>query len=271
MARPIAKRQPATPVQEVTTAMCMKTVTKKLSLMALVIAAWVAFAAPAAAEQSLDTELEQYWATERELAVIEDRLFERDGMFGVGLFAGLLTSEPFFHYYPLGGRLSYHFSNHLGVELGGSYMISSYTELTEFMEGELQDAFDSSQHTQDRFLWRANAMAMFSPFYGKIAALQQKLMHFDLNFGAGLGVVGVERPQWNLDRPQPEGLGAEDKIAPEFILGVGAHFYINQDFVLRLDGRGYLYQGAELPSNTDSTFGRLSFPVEFNLGVNYLF
>lgn len=253
----------------------MKTVIKKISFAALLVAAWTVWAAPAAAEQSLDSELEQYWATERDLPVIQDRLYERDGRLGAGLFVGLMSSEPFFHYYPVGARVSYHFSNYLGLEVGGSFMdvgpLTSHTELTEFMYSELQESFDSSQHTQDRFLWRTNAMAMWSPFYGKLAALQKKLLHFDLNFGAGVGLAGVERPQWELGGIEPQEAGAEDTMVPEFVVGAGAHFFVNEDFVLRLDGRGYLYQGAELPSNADSTFGRMNFPVEFNLGATYLF
>ena len=254
----------------------------------------VSVAAPAAAEEasepeqpqasegdgSLDRELEQYWATERELDSIRDRLFERDGRFGAGVYVGLLSSEPFFHYFPVGARLTYHFSNALGVEIGGAYMgadlLYRHTELTrvvldEYDDGTGNSTFDPATDTEDRFLWRTNATVVWSPLYGKVAALQKKMIHFDLNFAAGLGVVGVERPDSQRN-------GADSAVAPEFVIGAGTHFYLGESVVLRMDGRGYLYQGAELPIHQEnpqdpdeSTTGRMKFPMEFNLGITYLF
>ncbi len=249
----------------------MKIVTNKLSLAALVIAAvGLMWSSPALAQESLDDELEQYWATEREMDVLQNRLFVREGRFGAGLFTGLLSSEPFFYYFPVGLRGTYHLSNNFGVEAGGAFMnapgvLTHNSELTDFLENYLGEAgFNSGTHTSDRYLWRANAVAMWSPFYGKLAALQQKLVHFDLNFAAGLGVLGVERP--DLAREN-----VESTVIPEVVLGLGAHFFVTPDIVVRLDGRGFLHMGAELPTNEGEFFGRLNFPMEFNLGATYLF
>ncbi len=268
--------------KEVTTGFYMKTCTKKLSLvLALAIAVLLVSTSQAAAEGSLDEELEQYWATERDMEVIQERLFERDGRFGVGIFLGLLTSEPFFHYFPVGGRLSYNFSNSLGIEAGGSFMdagpLHRHTELTRIVtdeywdEGAGESTFDPALDAEDRFLWRANAMVMWSPFYGKVAALQQKLLHLDLNFGLGMGAVGVERPE-------PDRSDADNAVAPELVFGTGVHFFLGESLVLRLDGRGYLYRGAELPIHAEdpddedhSPPNRWKFPTEFNLGVTYMF
>lgn len=248
----------------------MNSATKKLLLALLTVAiASMATVSTAAAESSLDQELEEYWATEREMPVMQDRLFEREGRFEVGVRAGLLISEPFFHYYPVGAGAGYHVSNNFGVELSGAFMdagpLTQDDELMEFLKENRGDAgFDPVLDTTDRYLWRANAMALWSPFYGKLAALQQKLIHFDINFGAGLGVAGMERPDVNRQV-------AETAITPEFVLGVGVHFYIHNNVAIRVDGRGYLHRGAVLPTNQDSFFQQLNFPMETQLGVSYLF
>ncbi len=252
----------------------MNSVAKKLSVtVAVMVAVWsvsmTASYAETDTDTSLDEELEHYWATERDMRVIEDRLYERGGRFGVGVFTGLLSSEPFFHYYPVGGRLTYNFSNSIGVEAGGSFMdagaLTRDTELTEFLRDQRgQAGFDPAKHAEDRFLWRANALVLWSPFYGKLAALQQKLWHFDINFGAGFGAVGVERPELSRE-------DAMETTAVEFVVGAGVHFFLTDSILMRFDGRGFLYQGAELPTNEGSTFGRLKFPMEFNLGFTYLF
>lgn len=248
----------------------MKCFSKKLGLAVAVMATVLSMSiTSASADDSLDRELEQYWATERDMRVIEDRLYKKDGRLGVGLFTGLLSSEPFFHYYPVGARLSYNFSDNIGVEAGGAFMDSSAltrdTELTEFLRDQRNQAgFNPATDAEDRFLWRANALVLWSPFYGKLAALHKKLLHFDINFGAGFGAVGVERPEVTRD-------DAMSKTAVEFVLGAGVHFFVSESVLLRFDGRGFLYQGAELPTNEGSTFGRMKFPMEFNLGFTYLF
>ena len=253
----------------VTTGCDMKTFSKKCSLAMVAMALLLlAVSSPALAADGLDRELEEYWTTERDLEVIRGRLFEREGRFSAGLYTGLLSSDPFFYYFPVGVRGGYHFSNALSLEAGGSFMdaglLTHDTELTDFLRRRLQDAFDATTDTDDRYLWRANAVAIWSPFYGKLALLQRKLAHFDLNVATGLGVVGMERP--DADRRS-----ASNHVTVEMVLGAGAHIYVNQNVTIRLDGRGYLYRGAEYVDYNETFTQQLKFPVEFLLGASYLF
>lgn len=249
----------------------MKSFAKKLGLTVVFIAlSALVFSSTASAQNgsALDQELAEYWTTERDLDVIKGRLFDREGRISAGFFTGLHSSDPFFFYLPVGLRAGYHFSDSLGVEVGGAFMDAGFltqdTELTEFMRNRLQDAFDDAAFVDDRYLWRANAVATWSPFYGKLALLQRKLAHFDLNFAAGLGAVGVSRPA-------PNRLSADTKVEVEMVLGTGAHFYLNNDVLIRLDGRGYLYRGPEFIGYSESFVDRLKFPVEFLIGATYLF
>lgn len=247
----------------------MKTLYTKVGLGVLaVLAMTMALSAQATAQEGLDEELDHYWSAERDLDILRERLYLREGRFSVGLFAGLFSSEPNFYYFPLGLRAGYNFSNELGVEVGGAFMDAGFlthdTELTEFFRDVRRDAFNPAHDTQDRFLWRANAVALWSPLYGKLAILQRKLAHFDLNLAGGLGAVGVERPALNRK-------SASNHVTMEVVLGAGAHFYLTRSLVVRLDGRGYVYRGAELPHNEGSFFGQLKLPMEFLLGATYLF
>ncbi|MBA2661251.1 MAG: outer membrane beta-barrel domain-containing protein [Bradymonadaceae bacterium] len=242
------------------------------TVIALLLAATVmtadATSAWAQNEGSIDGELSEFWAVDRKLPVVKDKLFTREGRFGVGLFTGMMSSEPFLYYIPVGGRLSYHFRDQYGIEISGQFtdvegVFTHDTELTEFFKRR-SPSFDSARHTEDRFLWRANAVFVWSPFYGKFAVLQRKLSHFDLNLAAGLGAVGVERPSVDRD-------SVSSTLAPELVLGGGIHFFMTQAITLRLEGRAYVYQGAKTPVNKDSFFSQINVPTEFQLGVNYLF
>jgi outer membrane beta-barrel protein len=218
-------------------------------------------------ESAVEERLDAYWSVDRDLATVQDRLFEREGRFGLGLYTGLMSSEPFYYYYPVGGRLSYFFSNQFGLELEGSFTdagpFTHDTELTTFLETARGDAFDKSIHTHDRFLWRGHALLVWHPLYGKLAFLQRKLTHFDFNLVAGAGAVGVERP--NEFRTE-----AESAVEAEFVFGGGVQFFATSDLVVRLEGRGYVYRGPMLAEG-DTFFDRLTLPTEFLLGASYMF
>jgi outer membrane beta-barrel protein len=222
-------------------------------------------------EGPLSDELRNYWSVDRDLPVVQSRLYSQEGKIGVSLFTGLLSSEPFYYYYPIGVRASYFWSDTAGLELAGSFMgLSFKTELTQFLEDVRADDFSVEQDTEDRFIWRANVTYSWTPFYGKFALLQNKLSHFDINIVGGLGVVGVERPETDRD-------GSFTTVAPELVFGPGAKFYLSESVTLRLDGRFYLYQGPRIEAATEdgyastSFFERLSMPSEFQLGVEYQF
>lgn len=229
-----------------------------------------------AAEENIERDLENYWTTDRELPVIEGKLYQKNGRFGLGLHLGLLTSEPFFWYNPVGLRLQYFFSEYLSLEVDGTFygtpgsegdiglqIFTHKTEITNFFQSKLKDDFDPSVDLEDRFLWRANAMVLWSPFYGKWAFLNRKLSHFDVNFAIGGGVVQVERPA-------DDHKSSSSVMSPELILGGGVGLFATESLTVRLDGRFYVYPGAESPS-VSGFFERLRVPSEFILGASYLF
>jgi outer membrane beta-barrel protein len=245
-----------------------KRVLTALSLVTIALASVLATGEARAQDSDLDEELGQFWANERELPVVKNRLYDRAGRLSLGVHVGLLSSEPFFYYYPVGGKLSYHFTNHAAVEVGGSFMnaqgvLTHDTELTEFVKARRREGFNPATDTEDRFLWRSNAVFLWSPFYGKMAFLQRKLTHFDFNLALGAGLVGVERP--SSDRSS-----ASNTVAPEGVFGTGVQFLLHPSMTVRLDGRFYVYRGAETPSAT-TWQKQMNVPAEFLLGFSYIF
>lgn len=237
----------------------------------------------------LAEELDNYWSVDRDLPVIQDKLYERKGRFGVGLYAGLMSSEPFYWYLPVGGRLSYFFSDHAGIEVGGQYLggsgqdagpLANETEITGFFRDRVGESFDPTTDLEDRFMWRANASIAWHPLYGKWSFLNNKLSHLDFNLVLGGGAVSVVRP--NFERTESSVV-----VTPEVVFGGGVHFFLSQHLTLRADGRFYAYQGADIPSTRSgydaqeqdltalgenpNFFKRIQVPSEFLLGVTYLF
>lgn len=250
----------------------MKTMFKNILIVAALAATALVASNATAQEGPLAEELDNYWSVDRELPVVQERIFERDGRFSAGLFVGLLTSEPFYWYLPVGAHLNYYFTNQLGLEIGGSFMdaegsLANNTELHDFLEND-SSAFDPDTDLADRMLWRAHALFVWNPLYGKWSFLNNKLTHFDANVVVGAGALQVQRPNGTRTDSVTE-------IVPEFVFGLGAHFLLSENWVIRADGRFYVYPGYvsdfEEEKEGGGFFGSLKVPAEFRLGVSYLF
>jgi outer membrane beta-barrel protein len=219
-------------------------------------------------EGPLKEQLQEYWSVDRELPGVTNRLHTREGTVSLGLYSGLMTSEPFYWYIPVGLRVSYYLSDSFGLEMGGQFSLAQNTELTDALETLRGDSFDVKLDGQDKYIWRANLVATWHPLYGKLALLQRKLSHFDLKLQGGLGAVG-------LDRPNKTRTAVESSVGLDVVLGAGASFFLTEGITLRLDGRGYVGLGPEFDTSStlkDRGFvGRLNFPIEFLLGVDYAF
>lgn len=219
-------------------------------------------------EGPLKEQLQEYWSVDRELPGVTNRLYTREGKVHAGLYTGLMTSEPFYWYIPIGARVGYYLSDSFGLELGGQLSLAQNTELTDALESLRRESFDVALDGQDKYIWRANLVATWHPLYGKLALLQRKLSHFDLKVQGGLGASGLERPDATRS-------AVESTVGLEVVLGIGASFFLSDMVTLRLDGRGYAGLGPEFttsPALTDRGFmGRLNFPIEFLLGVDFAF
>lgn len=224
-------------------------------------------------EGPLKEQLEEYWSAERDLPVLKKRLYTREGTLELGLYTGLMSSDPFYFYLPIGLHAGYFFSDSFGVEFSGQYSLSFTTDLADFFESRGGDAFDVATDGGDEFIYRANVVAKWHPLYGKVAAFQRKLTHLDFNLVGGVGVVGYNRPGPNRNT-------SETGLSPELVFGAGLSFFASDKLTVRLDGRGYIYAGPEFETDEFTTdedgnatthgfFDRLTVPLEFLVGVSY--
>jgi outer membrane beta-barrel protein len=198
----------------------------------------------------IDQDLENYWAERRDIQVIQHRLYEKVGRHELTLFGGVIPNDPFLDYYPIGIRYDYYLLESLGIEVDGEFIGDTFraeSELETFLNG-----FDARVDLLDQQRWRAHFGINWSPFYGKIAILGAKLVHFDLSLLAGFGVVGVR--SLTEDR-----LTEEDEIKPEGVLGIGFNFFLSEDFSLRLDYRQFIFEKAG---------GGVSNPSEITIGFS---
>jgi outer membrane beta-barrel protein len=204
---------------------------------------------------SVEKDLDLYWGGKRDVAVVQKRLFPKDGRYEFTLFSGVIPNDPFLTYIPVGGRFNYYFVESISVELAGSFTggpLQLESELTTFLKN--QRNIRANVDLLDIQLWRAGGTVVWSPFYGKLALLQRKLSHFDINLQGGFGVLQAESPP-------PNGIGEPEKeIKPEGIVGAGFRFFLTDNITLRMDFRQYIFKKVN---------GGVATPSELTLGVSF--
>ena len=199
----------------------------------------------------IEEDLQNYWAERRDIRVIQHRLYEKVGDIELTIFGGIIPNNPFVDYYPVGLRAAYYLLESVSIGVDGEYIGETFRS-----EGELDTFLTGSGVNVDLLdlqQWRSHIGINWSPFYGKLAFLGLKLVHFDLNLHGGFGVVGVESITENR-------LETETELKPEGSLGAGFNFYINDLLGIRLDYRQYLFQKAG---------GGVSHPSEISLGLSF--
>jgi outer membrane beta-barrel protein len=212
-----------------------------------------AAAAPAAPLASESDDKAEFWAKQRQVRVIQRRLYEKDGQTNITLGVGILPNDPFKTYTQGNLRIGHHITESLSLEASGSFV---FLEQDSDLAGFLRDQGDYNIFSRDLQKWRGNVVLNWSPMYGKFAFAGQKLAHFDWFFGAGAGALGVETSE--------EGdLGVlSAKTTAEAIVTTGWDIHLAQELALRVDVRQFIFK---------KTGGGVALPTEIALGASYYF
>jgi len=209
--------------------------------------------APAAPLASESDDKVEFWAKQRQVRVIQRRLFEKDGQTNLTLGVGILPNDPFQTYTQGNLRIGHHITESLSLEASGSYVVlTQASDLADY----LRDQGDYNIFSRDLQKWRGNVVLNWSPIYGKFAFAGQKLAHFDWFFGAGAGALGVETStEGDLGAPAA-------KTTAEAIVTTGWDIHLAQEFALRVDVRQFIFK---------KTGGGVALPTEIALGASYYF
>lgn len=151
----------------------------------------------------------------KDIAVIQKRFLPKTQRFEG--FAGLngILNDKFFSSIGLNGRLGYHFTERLGVELLVMILATGERDVTKNLRerrGVVTTNFVSPQNYYGAdFRW--------TPVYGKMSFLNNKITTFDLYFSGGAGITNTNQG------------GSE----PTIHLGTGQVFAITKSAAFRWD------------------------------------
>ncbi|MGC6418203.1 MAG: outer membrane beta-barrel domain-containing protein [Bradymonadia bacterium] len=205
------------------------------------------------AEKALEKDLAQIWGRRREVQVVQRRLFAKDGRLEAAAFSGIIPNDDFIIYYPVGLRLSYHFSEAFTVEGSFAHAIDSPTALTEFLTSD-EVGIDLKRADIQEYIRRYfNVNILWAPIYGKISLLGLKLSHFETYVGMGFGFFQTHE----IPADNPNG---NDKTKASGNTIFGFRWFLTDMINIRTEYRQYFFQ---------KFGGGVSIPVELTLGLGF--
>lgn len=218
---------------------------------ALPVVAPAPAAAPAPSPE-MEKDLQLYWGAKRKVRVVQRRLHAKDSRHEVTAFGGIIPNDPFLFYYMAGARYGYFASESFSLELTYAKPFLKDTDLGSFLEDTFPKIDDVQEN--DRFQHMAHADLVWTPFYGKMAFLSTKLIHFDLGMFLGAGWL-------NTQYLNKETAVSETRHTIEGNVGAGFRFHIMDYFTLRFDVHQYFFKKVQ---------GGLSHPTMLSFGLSTL-
>lgn len=218
-------------------------------------------AGDAAERVNIENIKQRYWARgdENELGVVQNRMYTKAHKFEIGLYGGVVSTDPFLTVYSLNGSIGYHFNEYLSLGVFGEKDWATPSSALQFLRNPYPNGAGSDTSTNNPY-WYVGPEVMASVLYGKLSVLGKAIIHYDFHFIGGLGVTSTF---------------SGDYVTP--CVGVGQQFFITRWMTLRADYRLMMYNETILqqvgsPSSPNGTpLGtRMNYSNSISLGFSFL-
>jgi outer membrane beta-barrel protein len=183
---------------------------------------------------------------------VQRKGFLKRGRFELGASVPATVNDAFYQKVGGGARLAYHLQDSFALRLRGDWFTSIRTGRAR--EGKI--AF-SSQLLQSELSRQVLLDGVWSPIYGKISLLGDRIVHFDVFLAAGLGLA------WSATSFAPRSVGPH--LATD--VGGGLRFYPADWLALEAGLTGTFYPDQPVPA-VPSTMQKV---VAVNLAVSIFF
>ena len=193
---------------------------------------------------------------------VSGHLFLKKGRFEFSPSASVSIRDAFFTKYILGGTLTWHPMEELGLSLRAGYSIPAVAgsaQICNFDDAAgggrgcrlpTYEEMDGRAPGQIRLLGGVDAQ--WAPIYGKLSLLAEQFLHFDLYGVAGVALVNYRGPN------------QQALFSPGGNVGVGMRFFINRWVTVRTEFRDLIYEERVGESSTS-----LRNQFLFELGVSF--
>jgi outer membrane beta-barrel protein len=170
---------------------------------------------------------------DKEIYVLQNRKFRKDGQVYIGGNAGKTLSGAFIDAYGVSGRAGYFFREDWGIELMYGKSMGNENNTAKGIRDQGTVPFYRKIDTN------IGAMVMWSPFYSKINTFN-KIFYYDWLFGAGLTNITTKDNRARFVNQNDGHLTSETSMG--ILWTTGMRFYIDQHWSFRLDFTGMNWQ-----------------------------
>jgi outer membrane beta-barrel protein len=185
------------------------------------------------------------WLDEdKEVHVLQNRIYVKKNHAHVGVGAGMTLSGPFVDAWGFQGRLGYFFTETLGIE--AVYAKNSPKHNTTYeavdSQGVVPFAREVTGYMGGMFLW--------SPFYAKMNLFNQ-ILYYDWIFGLGMANLNEENNRLDLETVlKANRTGEKTKETHSGVMwDASFRFYLSQTFSMRFGVNGIHYSAKKALGN----------------------
>jgi outer membrane beta-barrel protein len=240
------------------------------SVSTLLMAAWLlcpafAHAAAAADDKKPEKESEDNAKAGRasladKIAPVSGNLWFKKGRFEITPNIGFSLGDAFFQKYAFGLKLNYHVLESFAIGLHGSYALATPGGAVSVCktDGCSSPKMDDLKDVPGNVSLMIGLDLAYSPIYGKVNVLAEKVLHFDTAL-----IVGIDGIQYM----EPGG-GSTFTVGGH--VGLGERFFITSSVVLRIELRDYLYSGKTvLKDDQGQLMNKLENQLMLDIGVSF--
>jgi outer membrane beta-barrel protein len=194
---------------------------------------------------------------------VSGHLFLKKGRFEFSPSASVSIRDAFFTKYILGGTLTWHPMEELGVSLRAGYSIPAVAgsaQICNFDDAgggrgcRLPTLAEMDGRAPGQIRLIGGVDAQWAPIYGKLSLLAEQFLHFDLYGVGGAALVNYRGPN------------QQEFFTPGGNVGVGMRFFVNRWMTVRTEFRDLIYVERVGESSTS-----LRNQFLFELGVSFFF
>lgn len=198
---------------------------------------------------------------------VSGHLFLKKGRFEASPSATVSLKDAFVTKYLLGATLTYHPLESFGIGARFGYAIPTVSGAAQLCERGADGVtvrcrnptyaeVDGPAPGNVSFIIGVDGQ--WAPLYGKIAAVSEAFLHFDIYGIAGLSAVGYRGPSVSVKTAKPEFTVGGN-------VGVGMRFFINEWMTVRTELRDLIYVENIVPVPTNSLRNQLLFELGFSM------
>ncbi len=176
-----------------------------------------------------------------DIVVVPRKAFLKKSRVEIAPFAGITLNDPLIRHYSFGGDINYYITDVLSVGVEGQYFIKELSE---------RESLVGLQYylvpTLNKLKYHYALAFGYVPGYGKFGLFNKWIVHWDLTFALGIGMIRTEI----IPRAFGDKSFTNDDIVGHG--GLGVRLFVLDWLTLGITFRDYIYQDAFEYKNRDT-------------------